>query len=278
MYCLRKIQWCIGKEGGQLCATNSSWPESEHSSLLGEHFRPGPSEHACSKLRPVPRQCVAVQMTTATRTCWARWLTTWLCSQKRRQHMSLRPLPPGVERHKTSPQKSQPFLWAIRQWSLVSSEAGMLERLLEWTQCWIRSMFQDHLPHICPWAFHCIDASEGGCVPGVCWNVLRYCHPSVLQGGFQGWWSSGDQSAGSCEWNLGLGLSTLDVLGGFSFNLLVFSPLIGEMLQFDYIFEIGWGHQLVSRGRDFLLQEHFFLKTWNKLCFACFEQFFGWWK
>lgn len=155
MYCLRKIQWCIGKEGGQLCATNSSWPESEHSSLLGEHFRPGPSEHACSKLRPVPRQCVAVQMTTATRTCWARWLTTWLRSQERRQHMSLRPLPPGVERHKTSPQKSQrlyPFLWAVRQWSLVSS-AGMLERqTLNGHSAEFAVFFKTHLLHICPWA------------------------------------------------------------------------------------------------------------------------------
>lgn len=178
MYCLRKIQWCIGKEGGQLCATNSSWPESEHSSLLGEHFRPGPSEHACSKLHPVPRQCVAVQMTTATRTCWARWLTTWLCTQKRRRHMSLRPLPPGVERHKTSPQKSQrlyPFLWAVRQWSLVSSEAGMLERqTLNGHSCWIRCIFQDtpssHL------ALEPCRIWGGLCHPGVCWNVLRYFH------------------------------------------------------------------------------------------------------
>ena len=36
-------------------------------------------------------------------------------------------------------------------------------------------------------------------------------------------------------------------------NIFLFSPLVGEMIQFDeHIFQIGWTHQLVSwRWRDF---------------------------
>ena len=53
----------------------------------------------------------------------------------------------------------------------------------------------------------------------------------------------------------------LHQLGGFKYCL--FSPLLEEMIQFDYFFQRGWNHQLVL----------YWEKSWNKSQVVCLYPF-----